>query len=265
MNHSLVILFFMLSFHAQSQCGIGFTQNNLLCNGFCNGDATATPTGASPFTFLWSTGDTTSSINSLCAGTYILTLTDGTGCVATDSIAITEPPLLIATTTWISDPSATGMCDGNISLTISGGTTPYSFQWIDCGTMAPLSPIYIPPYYNFCDGEYACVATDANGCTDTSDCVTITDPPNSIIETPGDNYLEIFPNPATDLITIQLTNSLPNIRIIFYDVAEKKTKILNANNQEIIHVPISDLKNGVYFIQIENGDFLKTEKLIIHR
>lgn len=52
---------------------------------------TATPTGTPPFTFMWSTGDTTQTIN-VCPTSntnYWVTITDSTACSSTDTVTVT--------------------------------------------------------------------------------------------------------------------------------------------------------------------------------
>ncbi len=54
-----------------------------------NGSATAAPTGGtSPYTYLWSTGATTATINNLNSGTYTVTVTDANNCTKTGSVVI---------------------------------------------------------------------------------------------------------------------------------------------------------------------------------
>ncbi|MBI5914692.1 MAG: T9SS type A sorting domain-containing protein [Bacteroidetes bacterium] len=54
-----------------------------------NGSATSAPTGGTaPYTFLWSTGATTATINNLNSGTYSVVVTDANGCTATGSVVI---------------------------------------------------------------------------------------------------------------------------------------------------------------------------------
>ncbi len=124
----LVAVIVTMTFNLMGQCGVSFTQTNNNCFGNCEGTAFANPTGASPFTYNWNTGDTTQFITNLCAGTYTLTLTDSLGCIATDSLTISEPSQLIATTTILSSPSATGACDAELTYSASGGTIPYVVQ-----------------------------------------------------------------------------------------------------------------------------------------
>ena len=54
------------------------------CTGANNGAITLTPitTGTAPYTYAWSTGATTESINGLAPGEYCLTVTDANGCTA---------------------------------------------------------------------------------------------------------------------------------------------------------------------------------------
>lgn len=57
-----------------------------------NGSATANPAGGTaPYSYAWSTGASTQTVNNLAAGTYTVTVTDGNGCTQTGSVTLNEP------------------------------------------------------------------------------------------------------------------------------------------------------------------------------
>ena len=88
-------------------------------------DATVTG-GATPLTYSWDNGASSEDIDTLTAGTYILTVTDAGGCTSTMTVTITEPGV------GIQEVSATGLSDvlnipnpftreTEIQFTLSGG------------------------------------------------------------------------------------------------------------------------------------------------
>ena len=147
------------------------SSTNVTCNGSCNGYAEVTVTGGTPnYTYIWdggapvNTSSTTNSINTLCAGSHTVSITDANGCVTTVSVSITQPNALVATPTVIS--SHCGQSDGSISLNVAGGSSPYSYIWSSGETTQNISG---KPA-----GTYCVTVTDAAFCTVTA-CATITD------------------------------------------------------------------------------------------
>ncbi len=153
------------------------TSVNASCSGSCNGIATANPTGGTaPYSFLWAPGgQTTSSINGLCAGSYTLTVTDANGCTRVSIVNITQPQPLSASIT--ATQSSCGLCTGSASVAVSGGTAPYAYFWSPFGGTNPTAT-------NLCLGTYTCTITDAQGCTTTAS-VTITQIVNISITSSG--------------------------------------------------------------------------------
>lgn len=85
---------------ASTSLSLSVTGTNVTTNGGNDGTATATVTGgASPYTYQWNTGGTTSSISSLTAGTYNVFVTDADGCTSSSSVIITEPSVITPTPT----------------------------------------------------------------------------------------------------------------------------------------------------------------------
>jgi len=138
---------------------------NSTCNGSSDGSITVTTNGGStPYSYSWSTGDTTSSISGLIAGSYIVTVTDSVGCLAVDSVSIWEPMELIPNFI-VSNQSCMGSCDGNATVSISGGISPYTYTWYDMiGVTVSVDTVAT----GLCPGKYLAVISDVNGCTDNS-------------------------------------------------------------------------------------------------
>jgi hypothetical protein len=65
--------------------------SNPICFGECDGTSSVNITsGTSPYTYLWNTNSTLSSINNLCPGNYSVTVTDSNGCVYNGNVTITD-------------------------------------------------------------------------------------------------------------------------------------------------------------------------------
>ena len=130
------------------------------CNGVCDGSATVTPSGGvPPYSYNWSTGHTINAVGGLCAGNYTVTVTDALGCSSTFNVTINEPSAIVLSANAIA-ANCFGSCDGSVNLTVSGGTSPYSFNWNTGATTQNISAL--------CAGTYTVTVTDANGCTATT-------------------------------------------------------------------------------------------------
>lgn len=147
---------------------VTFTTTNVTCFGATDGCATAVATGSSTgqLSYLWSTGDTTSTVCNLGAGQYFVTVTDtvaiaGGGIQVFTAVAdttITQPQfLLVSSIDSIAGVTCAGDSNGLVNLAVSGGTMPYSFLWSNGATTADIATI--------AEGLYTVVVTDNNGCT----------------------------------------------------------------------------------------------------
>ncbi|WP_281756623.1 SprB repeat-containing protein, partial [Neptunitalea chrysea] len=73
------------------------SNTDVLCNGDIDGTADLTVAGGTtPYTYAWSNGATTEDLTELTAGTYNVTITDDNGCTATESVTISEPTAIVA-------------------------------------------------------------------------------------------------------------------------------------------------------------------------
>ncbi len=132
--------------------------NNVSVNGGNDGQASASGSGGTPgYTFAWSNGAVTATASGLTAGTYSVTVTDSNGGNDVDSVTITEPPVLLATVTSVTDESFPGAADGAATVSATGGVSPYSYLWSNGGTTATITGLTA--------GTYDVTVTDDNGAT----------------------------------------------------------------------------------------------------
>ncbi|WBM73112.1 gliding motility-associated C-terminal domain-containing protein [Saprospira grandis] len=145
-----------------------YNGEEISCAGACDGSATAAGAGGtSPYTYVWSDGQTTATATGLCAGTYTVTSTDANGCTATASVTVDDPAALTASSVG-TDVSCNAGTDGTATVTAVGGTGAYSYLWDDGQTTATATNLSA-------SASFCVTVTDANGCT-VSSCVTINEP-----------------------------------------------------------------------------------------
>lgn len=112
-----------------------------------------------PYSFTWTGGiGNIQNPANLGAGTYSVTLTDANGCSASTSTTITQPNSALIAAAQNDTLDCNGNTNGNIQLSVNGGTPNYIFNW-DNGIGAVQNPV------NLGVGIYNVTVTDANGCT----------------------------------------------------------------------------------------------------
>lgn len=142
---------------------------NVSCFNGNNGAVTTTVSGGtSPYSFNWTPGGLTSqNATGLTAGNYTLTITDNFNCTAITTVAITQPTLLVATTS-ITNETCNYLNNGSASVTPTGGTPTYTYSWQPGGqTTSSIT--------NQASGTYTVTVTDSKGCPVTAVAV-ITEP-----------------------------------------------------------------------------------------
>lgn len=146
----------------------------LSCAGAADGAIDLTPSGGiAPYDFVWTAlpffTAFTEDISGLEAGTYNVLITDQTGCFTLLSYDLTEPdPLQLDLA--LTPVTCPGTDDGEIDLTIAGGTPEYTVSWdLDgSGTAASEDLTGLAP------GTYTVTVIDANDCVETAS-VTLDD------------------------------------------------------------------------------------------
>ncbi|MBL0308410.1 MAG: choice-of-anchor L domain-containing protein [Bacteroidetes bacterium] len=113
-----------------SSLSISASTANIACFGGNNGAINLSVSGgSSPYTFSWGAGVTTQNRTNLSAGNYTVTVTDASTCSSTFSTAVTQPVSGVNITPVPVSASCFGTSTGSISLTLAGGTAPYTYNW----------------------------------------------------------------------------------------------------------------------------------------
>ena len=132
------------------------------CVGESNGSISISPVfGCEPYIYNWSPqAGTGPELSGLLPGSYLLTLTDGSGRQILDTVQVSTSSLPELSTSS-TDVDCTSGLGGSITALVSNGAAPYHYQWIpaaaDTAYLGQLPP-----------GNYALTVTDINGCRDSA-------------------------------------------------------------------------------------------------
>ena len=149
---------------------INVTGTNVSCFSGSDGTASASVSGGvSPFTYTWTTAPQQIGANAtgLSSGTYSVLVTDALGCTSVASETITQP-LPLNTSYTVQNVSCFGGNNASISLTVTGGTPAYTYNWApNVGNSSAVS--------NLSAGIYTVTIKDSKGCALTQ-TISVTQP-----------------------------------------------------------------------------------------
>jgi len=151
--------------------------------------ATINNAGTGPYTYLWNTGNTTTLLSGVGAGEYTITVKDINECAATDKITLDNPAPVVASISDLSDyltygVSCTGLMDGSMTASGSGGTGVYTYLWSNNNRTTAVNGL-------LGKGVYTVTVSDNNGCHDDAS-ETITEPP--VLEVSIGSYKDVACN-----------------------------------------------------------------------
>ena len=124
--------------------------------------------GTPPYDYNWTTGQTTDHITGLIAMTYNYIVVDSKLCVSANSVVVTQPAQPLTVTSVITDVNCFGESNGTIDLTVSGGTTPYVYEWENSSYLLSNTN---QDLINYPADNYTYTVTDENDCVETATLV----------------------------------------------------------------------------------------------
>ncbi|MBK9256229.1 MAG: Ig-like domain-containing protein [Saprospiraceae bacterium] len=132
------------------------TPTHITCFGLSNGLIDLSVSGGyPPYNFLWSNGQTTEDIRGLALGTYTVTVTDAK-LISTTATAIILQPGLLNTDIVVQHVYCFNEMTGALDLSVTGGTSPYSYRWSNGEGSEDIGHLSV--------GKYYLTVTDANNC-----------------------------------------------------------------------------------------------------
>lgn len=177
MKTTLTIILFLIANYsfAQPCMVVQISKQNPSCIGMSDGTATVIISGGTqPYTYMWSTGETSTSVSNLAVGNYSVTVSDAGTCTVTENFTIEHAPVIEITS------NVTQTCE-NIPITFFatqylGGTNP-QYQWQVNGANVGINdPTYVDSTLN--DGDVVtAIITSNDTCvstpTATSNAITV--------------------------------------------------------------------------------------------
>lgn len=139
------------------------TVTDVTCFGQSNGAATISVSGGSGgYSYAWNSTPTqsTASATNLPASVFNCIVTDAAGCTGSYFATVYEPNLMVVTE-LVTQPSCSTITTGDVQISVSGGVSPYTYQW-------PGQTWTVPAVSGIPSGNYSYIVSDANGCKDTN-------------------------------------------------------------------------------------------------
>lgn len=223
----------------------GPTVNTSVSDPDCFGETgtlVVTPSGNGPFTINYQ-GVNPSAVS---PGTYSVIVTDNNGCQTTSSYTVTQPTALVSSGT--TSDASNGNSNGSINLSVSGGTSPYSFLWSNAATTEDLN--------NLAAGNYSVTITDANGCDTVLNFVI-----NNITGLPTLSNDELIVITQAEQIIVMFKQQRIQ-ELLVMDISGRLVYQSAGSATNSMVLSTSDFASGTYVIQAkaENGLML-TRKL----
>ena len=229
------------------------SSDTIICYG-----SSVTLTAGGGTSYLWSTGDTTSSITATptISNAYIVTVYAG-GCADSDTIFVdVNNPVVNLGNDIFTLPSQSVILDAGVGFAAYLWSTADTTQTIivDSVGIGPNNPT-----------SFSVTVTDNIGCM-ASDTVEITFV-TGIEDINKRISITLFPNPTKGIVTITVEGySGSNINMEIADIRGRLVYKENThfiNNKYTKQIDLSTNPKGVYFIRFFNNDFNKVEKIII--
>jgi subtilisin-like proprotein convertase family protein len=200
--------------------------------------------GESPITFDWGGVN----FNQIPAGNHQLIAIDSIGCRDTLDYTVGEPTEMMVSGV-VTDVQTQD--DGEIDLTVSGGTGTYTYMWNNGATTEDITGLP--------GGDFIVSVMDSLGCEEI-DTFTVVDPFLSIDENSTELF-SVYPNPTNGLLNIQLSQEYENLIIEVFDMKGLLVESKSYDHLNTISMDLSQLNRGTYILRLKTASLSKVFKI----
>lgn len=201
---------------------------NSTANTLCNGES-VTLSGVGANTYAWSNGVVDNvAFTPTSTVVYTVTGTDANGCTAMASTTVSVNSVDVSVT--------------QTGATLTVAQQGAAYNWYNCTTGQDQLQTLQSYTANF-NGSYA-VIVSLNGCTDTSDCISVTS--IGINDISANNGVLLYPNPANNQVNVTAQNMK---QVMIYDATGRlvTNQVATTDMQTI---DISVLPAGLYHVRV---------------
>ncbi|MDB5191617.1 MAG: hypothetical protein JWQ96_1180, partial [Segetibacter sp.] len=251
---------------------VAHTVSQIDCNKQTGSIALNVTGGVAPYTYKWSNGTNSPSLDKLATGKYTVTVKDAAGCEVRESFEIKNYDLTVKATSSKST-IFTGTGDvATLEAVPTGGTGNYTYTWTPNASLTETAKAN-PSVKPTATTDYTVTVNDGSGCSATATVsVKVVDqaasaPKDQSIVAVSVEKVRVTPNPSTGNFNVVLsgfTSGKVEIRIM--DAGGKNVMVKDvtlASSQTMVPFNLTRAPKGVYIVNVISADKSYKEKLII--
>lgn len=178
------------------------------------------------------------------SGAYTHTIPNAVGCDSVITLNLTIHPQPVVTITN----------NGNGSFVMSS-TVSGTIAWLNCTTNTLVSGATAATFTPTANGSYAAIVTTANGCSDTSACLTIT---NVGIKENSVSSISVHPNPTHDFVIVTMEAASATVEVFDAQGKLVQTAQIKSGDQ----IDLGAYERGVYTLKIKTEIGTSVERIV---
>jgi len=175
--------------------------------------------------------------------------------------SLTQNPCSSLSLSATSNSATVGNCDGDATVTASGGTPVFAYLWDDTNNQTNATA------NNLCGGTYNITVTDKIGCITTTS-VTVYDTLTTVIESEFSKNIGVYPNPNPGKFIVNIVGlQEQEIELTILDVLGQVLyfeKLINMDNTFKREIDLQEHPKGIYILQLRNSNGMAMRKVVYH-